>query len=80
MAVKKKATKRKTGAKKRKARVGASPATIIINGKRYTKKVCGLTKLDAQKKAKAHREKGANKFAVTRKNKVGAGYCMFARG
>lgn len=82
MAVKKKATKRKTGAKKRKARVGkaASPATVTVNGKRYTKKMCSLTKPEAVKKAKTHREKGANKFAVVRKNTAGKGYCLYARG
>jgi len=82
MAVKKKATKRKTGAKKRKARVGAkvSPATVTVNGKRYTKKACSLTKPEAAKKAKNHREKGATKFAVVRKNTAGKGYCLYARG
>lgn len=83
MAVKKKATKRKTGAKKRKARIGkkaASPATVTVNGKRYTKKMCSLTKPEAQKKAKAHRERGASKFAVVRKNTAGKGYCLYARG
>jgi len=82
MAVKKKATKRKTGAKKRKARVGtaASPATVTVNGKRYTKKMCSLTKPEAAKKAKNHREKGAKKFAIVRKNTAGKGYCLYARG
>jgi hypothetical protein len=82
MAVKKKATKRKTGAKKRKARVGAasSPATVTVNGKRYRKKMCSLTEPEAQKKAKTHREKGAKKFAIVRKNKSGKGYCLYARG
>ena len=88
MALRKKtstAKRRKTGApkRKRKARAGAkaaSPATITVNGKRYTKKMCSLTKPEAQKKAKNHREKGATKFAVVRKNTTGKGYCLFARG
>ena len=82
MAVKKKATKRKTGAKKRKPRVGAvaSPAAVTVNGKRYTKKMCSLTKPEAVKKAKAHRERGAKKFAIVRKNTAGKGYCLYARG
>ncbi len=78
------AKRRKTGApkRKRKARVGAaaSPATVTVNGKRYTKKMCSLTKPAAQKKAKTHREKGASKFAIVRKNTAGKGYCLYARG
>lgn len=81
MAIKRKT--RKTGAKRRKPRVGAkaaSPATVTVNGKRYTKKMCSLTKPEAQKKAKNHREKGATKFAIVRKNTAGKGYCLYARG
>lgn len=78
------AKRRKPGApkRKRKARVGAkaSPATVTVNGKRYTKKMCSLTKPEAQKKAKNHREKSATKFAIVRKNTAGKGYCLYARG
>ncbi|HRS75103.1 MAG TPA: hypothetical protein P5282_09200 [Anaerolineaceae bacterium] len=78
------AKRRKSGAPKRKkARVGAakaSPATVTVNGKRYTKKMCSLTKPEAQKKAKLHRERGAAKFALVRKNTAGKGYCLYARG
>lgn len=82
MAIGKKRKTRKTGAKKRKPRVGAkaSPATVTVGGKRYTKKMCSLTKPAAQKKAKNHREKGKTKFAIVRKNTAGKGYCLYARG
>lgn len=83
MAIGKKRKTRKTGAKKRKSRVGekaASPATVSVNGKRYSKKMCSLTKPEAVKKAKAHREKGKTKYAIVRKNTAGKGYCLYARG
>ena len=84
MAIGKKRKTRKTGAKKRKARVGAkakaSPATVTVAGKRYTKKMCSLTKTEAKAKAKTHRSKGANKFAIVRKNTAGKGFCLYARG
>jgi len=81
MAVKKKATKRKTGAKKRKSRVGAaSPQTIVVGGKRYTKKMCSLTKTEAKKKQAAHKAKGTQKGALVRPNTAGKGFCLFTRG
>lgn len=82
MAIGKKRKTRKTGAKKRKARVGKapSPATVTVAGKTYRKKMCSLTKAAATKKAKTHRAKGTGKYAIVRKNTAGKGFCLYARG
>ena len=71
------ASKRKPSAtKKRKAKVGESPATITMFGRRYKKSMCGLTKTDATAKATARRAKG--KGAAVKKS--ANGYCLYTRG
>lgn len=77
MAVKKKATKRKTGAKKRKARVGASPKSRIkIGALNFTKSSCHGTKTDAKKRADGVRSKGTRARVI----KSGKAYCVYTGG
>ena len=83
MAIGKKRKTRKTGAKKRKARVGAkaaSPKTRKFNGETFTKLVCGVTKAVGGKRAASHKSKGTTKKARVVKNDSGKGWCVYARG
>lgn len=70
--------KKPSATKRRKARVAGSPSTITLFGRRYTKKMCSLTKADATAKAKARRATG--KGAAVKKNAGGTGYCLYTRG
>lgn len=76
------AKRKPSASKKRKAKVGgasvnATPATITLFGRRYKKSMCGLTKVDATKKATARR--AAGKGAAIKKS-PGKGYCLYTRG
>lgn len=78
MAVKKKATKRKTGAKKRKARVGvADPKSRIkISGVNFSRSSCHSTKTDAKKRADGVRARGTRARVI----KSGKAYCVYTGG
>lgn len=78
MAVKKKATKRKTGAKKRKARVGvaAPKSRIKISGVNFSKSSCHSTKTDAKKRADGVRARGTRARVI----KSGKAYCVYTGG
>lgn len=77
MAVKRKATKRKSGAKKRKARVGAAPKSRIkIGALNFTKSSCHSTKTDAKKRADGVRTKGTRARVI----KSGKAYCVYTGG
>jgi hypothetical protein len=79
MAVKKKATKRKTGAKKRKARVGVAAAPksrIKIGALNFTKSSCHSTKTDAKKRADGVRARGTRARVI----KNGKAYCVYTGG
>ncbi len=80
MAVKKKTTKRKTGAKKRKARVGTTAAApksrIKISGVNFSKSSCHGTKTDAKKRAEGVRARGTRARVI----KNGKAYCVYTGG
>jgi len=78
MAVKKKATKRKTGAKRKKARVGAAApkSRIKIGALNFTKSSCHGTKTDAKKRADGVRSKGTRARVI----KSGKAYCVYTGG
>jgi len=65
-----------TKARKSAPKAGASPATKLFAGKRYTKKACSKTKTGAKATAKKLRDSGKNARIV----KGGPGYCVYARG
>lgn len=73
------AKRRKTGApaKRKKARVGASPSSISISGiGRFKKSSCHKNKTEAQKAAENKRARGAKARVL----KSGTGYCVYSRG
>lgn len=78
MAVKKKATKRKTGANKRKSRVSAAApkSRIKIGALNFSKSSCHSTKTDAKKRADGVRSKGTRARVI----KYGKAYCVYTGG
>lgn len=77
MAIGKKRKTRKTGAKKRKARVGASPKSRIkISGVNYSKSSCHRTKTDAKKRADSVRSNGTRARVL----QSGKGFCVYTGG
>lgn len=73
------AKRRKPGApkRKRKARVGGTPATISVSGiGRFKKSSCHKNKTDAKKAAENKRARGAKARVL----KSGTGYCVYSRG
>lgn len=78
MAIGKKRKTRKTGAKKRKARVGAAApkSRIKISGVNFSKSSCHGTKTDAKKRADGVRAKGTRARVI----KSGKAYCVYTGG
>lgn len=63
--------------RKRKSRVGSSPATIAVSGiGRFKKSTCHKSKTEAKKAAENKRARGAKARVL----KSGTGYCVYTRG